>query len=183
MIYHPNKSRSGEPAKPKYGRSKQHDIFDKRVIIYWTLFRTWPTWSCDYNELISIHVARGSWEYPVYRKIPGNYLINSLLFPTSSSSTKTGLWRAKKGGETSTGRAPTTLWILISNSKCMKLQQGQTKLPLLVGPSKVCLLQGEDEAIIWKCEAFCYDFSAQPCCLHQGERRWIPGDALLLQCT
>lgn len=43
MIHHPNKSGSREPAKPKYGRSKQHDIFDKRVIIYWTLFRTWPT--------------------------------------------------------------------------------------------------------------------------------------------
>lgn len=94
MIDHPNKSRSRKPPQPKYDKSEQHDIFDKRVISYWTLFRTWPTGSCDYIELIRVRFffSKRFLRVPrLYRKIPDNYFINGLLFPTSSSHTNIGL--------------------------------------------------------------------------------------------
>lgn len=40
---------------------------------------------------------------------------------------------------------------------------------------------GKARSISWKCEVVCDNFSAQPCCFHQGVE-W-PGDALLLQCS
>lgn len=161
--------------------------FDKRFISYWTLLELGL-----HNSVIIMNSFQTSFFFNkrflkiprVYRKVCDNYFFNYLRFPTSSS-TKFGLQGAKKRGERRTGRAPTAFCVLISNSECMKLQQGRTQLPLLVGTSKVWVPEAENDQsqvhYLKVCEAVCYDFSAQPCCLHQGEG-WR-GGALLLQCS